>query len=178
MTQSQFLFSTESNGRRWCELNKSIEFPLNSLFKWKQPKIMFFFLIHRINSSWMMLVKSSKKQLKTQLVETVRESASYGQLFIFFIDIYFHFGLTFLLLLKIINKGYQHDKVNHWTKTVVDNCLGVLTRLQKPYKYIGKYKQIVLCLCNEWLISCLFIFESLHSDLYDHAKEWRRSAYS
>lgn len=35
--------------------------------------------------------------------------------------------------------GYQHDKVNHWTKTVVDNCLGVLTKLQKPYKYIGKY---------------------------------------
>lgn len=35
--------------------------------------------------------------------------------------------------------AYQHDKVNHWTKTVVDNCLGVLTKLQKPYKYIGEY---------------------------------------
>lgn len=34
--------------------------------------------------------------------------------------------------------AYQHDKVNHWTKTVVDNCLGVLTKLQKPYKYIGE----------------------------------------
>ncbi|XP_031619779.1 dynein light chain Tctex-type [Contarinia nasturtii] len=32
--------------------------------------------------------------------------------------------------------AYQHDKVNHWTKTVVDNCLAVLTKLQKPYKYI------------------------------------------
>lgn len=40
-----------------------------------------------------------------------------------------------------IFQGYQHDKVNHWTKTVVDNCLGVLTKLQKPYKYIGKINQ-------------------------------------
>lgn len=38
--------------------------------------------------------------------------------------------------------AYQHDKVNHWTKTVVDNCLGVLTKLQKPYKYIGKMGQV------------------------------------
>lgn len=34
--------------------------------------------------------------------------------------------------------GYQHDKVNNWTGAVVENCLQVLTKLQKPYKYIGK----------------------------------------
>ena len=34
--------------------------------------------------------------------------------------------------------AYQHDKVNSWTGAVVENCLGVLTKQQKPYKYIGK----------------------------------------
>lgn len=35
--------------------------------------------------------------------------------------------------------AYQHDKVNQWTSAVVENCLSVLTKLQKPYKYIGMY---------------------------------------
>lgn len=34
---------------------------------------------------------------------------------------------------------YQHDKVNNWTGAVVENCLNVLTKLQKPYKYIGEW---------------------------------------
>lgn len=34
--------------------------------------------------------------------------------------------------------AYQHDKVNNWTGQVVENCLGVLTKQQKPYKYIGE----------------------------------------
>lgn len=34
--------------------------------------------------------------------------------------------------------AYQHNKVNQWTSTVVETCLGQLTKLQKPYKYIGK----------------------------------------
>ena len=34
--------------------------------------------------------------------------------------------------------AYQHDKVNNWTGLVVENCLGVLTKQQKPYKYIGE----------------------------------------
>ncbi|XP_055849509.1 dynein light chain Tctex-type [Episyrphus balteatus] len=32
--------------------------------------------------------------------------------------------------------AYQHDKVNNWTSLVVENCLSVLTKEQKPYKYI------------------------------------------
>ncbi|XP_037952950.1 dynein light chain Tctex-type [Teleopsis dalmanni] len=32
--------------------------------------------------------------------------------------------------------AYQHDKVNNWTGQVVENCLSVLTKEQKPYKYI------------------------------------------
>lgn len=33
--------------------------------------------------------------------------------------------------------AYQHNKVNQWTSAVVESCLGQLTKLQKPYKYIG-----------------------------------------
>lgn len=33
--------------------------------------------------------------------------------------------------------AYQHIKVNQWTSAVVESCLGQLTKLQKPYKYIG-----------------------------------------
>lgn len=32
--------------------------------------------------------------------------------------------------------GYQHDKVNNWTSQVVETCLTMLTKEQKPYKYI------------------------------------------
>ncbi|XP_055380986.1 dynein light chain Tctex-type [Condylostylus longicornis] len=32
--------------------------------------------------------------------------------------------------------AYQHDKVNNWTGQVVEACLSVLTKQQKPYKYI------------------------------------------
>lgn len=35
--------------------------------------------------------------------------------------------------------AYQHNKVNQWTSAVVESCLGQLTKLQKPYKYIGMY---------------------------------------
>lgn len=35
--------------------------------------------------------------------------------------------------------AYQHDKVNNWTGAVVENCLSVLTKQQKPYKYIGRF---------------------------------------
>lgn len=34
--------------------------------------------------------------------------------------------------------SYLHDKVNLWTGQVVESCLSVLTKQQKPYKYIGK----------------------------------------
>lgn len=68
--------------------------------------------------------------------------------------------------------AYQHDKVNHWTKTVVDNCLGVLTKLQKPYKYIGK-KRIFL----RFKYSIL-IHSNYFSYLHDHAEKWCRITYS
>lgn len=57
--------------------------------------------------------------------------------------------------------AYQHNKVNQWTSAVVESCLGQLTKLQKPYKYIGRYASFpslnqdvqlsfikyVICLC-------------------------------
>jgi hypothetical protein len=34
--------------------------------------------------------------------------------------------------------AYQHNKVNQWTSNVVEQCLNQLTKLAKPFKYIGK----------------------------------------
>ena len=33
--------------------------------------------------------------------------------------------------------NYQHNKVNQWTSAVVEQCLNQLTKLAKPFKYIG-----------------------------------------
>ena len=33
--------------------------------------------------------------------------------------------------------GYAHPKVSQWTNAVVESCLASLTKLQKPFKYIG-----------------------------------------
>jgi len=33
--------------------------------------------------------------------------------------------------------AYQAQKVNNWTSDVVELCLGQLTKLGKPFKYIG-----------------------------------------
>ena len=35
--------------------------------------------------------------------------------------------------------AYQHNKVNQWTSNVVEQCLNQLTKLNKPFKYIGNY---------------------------------------
>lgn len=56
---------------------------------------------------------------------------------------------------------YQHDKVNNWTGAVVENCLNVLTKLQKPYKYIGELKsaevvEIDLILSNGFNQMCIW----------------------
>jgi dynein light chain Tctex-type 1 len=32
--------------------------------------------------------------------------------------------------------SYHHNKVNQWTSNVVEQCLGQLTKLNKPFKYI------------------------------------------
>ena len=34
--------------------------------------------------------------------------------------------------------AYQHNKVNQWTSNVVEQCLNQLTKLAKPFKYIGR----------------------------------------
>jgi dynein light chain Tctex-type 1 len=34
--------------------------------------------------------------------------------------------------------GYAHAKVSQWTNSVVESCLASLTKLQKPFKYIGE----------------------------------------
>ncbi len=37
--------------------------------------------------------------------------------------------------------SYVHNKVNQWTNSVVESCLASLTKLQKPFKYIGKPRE-------------------------------------
>lgn len=34
--------------------------------------------------------------------------------------------------------AYQNNKVNQWTSSIVEQCLNQLTKLGKPFKYIGK----------------------------------------
>lgn len=34
---------------------------------------------------------------------------------------------------------YQQHRVNMWTSNVVEQCLSQLSKLGKPFKYIGKY---------------------------------------
>jgi len=52
------------------------------------------------------------------------------------------FVLTVLVVLQSIEgaiggSAYQAQKVNNWTSDVVELCLGQLTKLGKPFKYIG-----------------------------------------
>lgn len=67
--------------------------------------------------------------------------------------------------------AYQHDKVNNWTSAVVETCLGVLTKLQKPYKYIGKSN------INYFHSNILIVFFYCFSYMYDNAKKWCRFTY-
>lgn len=41
--------------------------------------------------------------------------------------------------MSIGGDAYQHTKVSQWISNVVEGCLANLTKLQKPYKYIGWY---------------------------------------
>nr|ALX72360.1 cell protein CPr5 [Odontobuthus doriae] len=36
----------------------------------------------------------------------------------------------------IAGNAYQHSKVNQWTNSIVEQILGQLTKLNKPFKYI------------------------------------------
>ena len=42
--------------------------------------------------------------------------------------------------------AYQHNKVNQWTSNVVEQCLNQLTKLAKPFKYIGELMAEQCCL--------------------------------
>lgn len=39
--------------------------------------------------------------------------------------------------------SYVHTKVNQWTNSVVESCLASLTKLQKPFKYIGNFIEFI-----------------------------------
>ena len=44
--------------------------------------------------------------------------------------------------------AYQHNKVNQWTSNVVEQCLNQLTKLGKPFKYIGQYINMNMVTCG------------------------------
>lgn len=79
--------------------------------------------------------------------------------------------------------GYAHAKVSQWTNAVVESCLASLTKLQKPFKYIGKMskeissndKMHIAVLVD--LLTFDDIFLLLCSDLCDYAEKWSRIAY-
>ncbi|XP_017278668.1 dynein light chain Tctex-type 1 isoform X2 [Kryptolebias marmoratus] len=37
--------------------------------------------------------------------------------------------------------AYQHNRVNQWTTSVVEQCLSQLSKLGKPFKYIEKWSR-------------------------------------
>lgn len=51
---------------------------------------------------------------------------------------------------SIGGNAYQHNKVSQWTSNVVEACLGNLTKLQKPYKYIGEF-------LRKYIKTCVFL---------------------
>ncbi len=53
--------------------------------------------------------------------------------------------------------SYTHAKVNNWTNSVVESCLASLTKLQKPFKYIGEAAQRPLDWIEIILLKSLFL---------------------
>lgn len=102
--------------------------------------------------------------------------------------------------------SYVHAKVNNWTNSVVESCLASLTKLQKPFKYIGQYSGYlfdIIKFSNRfgvyqmkslnsskreknwdigtenccWMTDANFLFVYYFSDVRDHAEERCRSAH-
>ena len=66
-----------------------------------------------------------------------------------------HQLLSFLQAIEgaIGGNAYQHNKVNQWTSNVVEQCLNQLTKLGKPFKYIGKiFFSLKVKTIFDWLI--------------------------
>lgn len=52
---------------------------------------------------------------------------------------------------SIGSQAYQQNMVNKWKDSVIENCLTKLSKLGKPFKYIGKVE-----------ILSLFMFKMFH----------------
>lgn len=58
-------------------------------------------------------------------------------------------------------KAYQHSRVNQWTTSVVEQCLSQLSKMGKPFKYIGMSLDcflICVVLCSWYLKVCACVF--------------------
>jgi len=56
-----------------------------------------------------------------------------------FIAIIMYYGVFWLQAVEstIGNHSYQHNKINQWMSNIVESSLSQLTKLGKPFKYIG-----------------------------------------
>lgn len=52
---------------------------------------------------------------------------------------------------------YQHNRVNQWTNLVLEQCLSQLTKLWKPFKYIGTCAAACqqYYYCASWALLCV-----------------------
>ena len=69
--------------------------------------------------------------------------------------------LTWTLSLQSIESvlgtaTYQNNKVNQWTSSIVEQCLNQLTKLGKPFKYIGTWMSLSSSGWHHWIILCRF----------------------
>ena len=56
---------------------------------------------------------------------------------------------------QLAGSNYQHSRINQWSSSVVEQSLNQLTKLGKPFKYIGNV--FFSCL----LLGCVFANEHL-----------------
>lgn len=55
---------------------------------------------------------------------------------------------------SIGSQSYQENMVNKWKDSVIENCLTKLSKLGKPFKYIGKVETLLLFM----FIRCFYFF--------------------
>ena len=67
--------------------------------------------------------------------------------------------------------GYAHPKVSQWTNAVVESCLASLTKLQKPFKYIGK------SMWKKYLRKKINLRHTVRWDGYEQNGEYQNNDY-
>ena len=48
------------------------------------------------------------------------------------------------------NCPYKDGKISGWTNGIMESCLIALTKLQRPFKYIGKFSRFSKLFFSKW----------------------------